>query len=50
MGGGGRGGGDTPNNYPQSAKGEASKVLEQGLVQHKFSVGKPRVVGCISKH
>ena len=28
---------------PQSAN-EASKVLDQGLVQNKFSVGKPRAL------
>ena len=29
---------------PRSAN-EASKVLEQGLVQNKFAVGKPRAMG-----
>ena len=41
-GGVGGGGGDTPNNISQSAfkANEASKVLEQGLVQNKLAVGK----------
>ena len=33
-----------PNNVYQSAN-EASKVLEQGLAQNKFAVGKPRAMG-----
>ena len=39
----GGGGGDTPNNLSQSAN-KAPKVLEQGLVQNKFAVGKPRAM------